>query len=148
MAALTFFVPSERRHKKTGRPLPLPGRNELENEARTNRFKAAQLKKGETERVAWLCRRAMVEQGWRQPPEGVRVAVTLLWSEVNGPESRSSRDQDNITSYQKPLLDGIVLAGAIRDDGQRCIAGFSRNFIRIDKSNPGVLVTLETIGRD
>ena len=44
MASLTFFVPSTRLDSK-GRLLPLPGRNELENTARTNRQKAGKEKK-------------------------------------------------------------------------------------------------------
>lgn len=145
MRSLTFFVPSTRRHRKTGRPLPLPGRNELENDARSNRYAAGAAKREETERVAAICRAAMAEQGWSAPPEGVRVEVSLVWSEVHGRESHSARDQDNITAYQKPLLDGLVMAGAIADDDQRHIAGCSRNYLRVDKENPGVLVELAEI---
>ena len=145
MASLVFFVPSARRDKK-GRPLPLPGRNDLENDARANRYVAGKLKREETERVALICKTAMAQQGWEAPDAGVRVEVTLLWSEMHGPENRSRcRDQDNISAYQKPLLDGIVAAGAIAGDGPGFIAGFSKNYLRIDKENPGVLVTLETL---
>lgn len=145
MASLSFFVPSTRLDKK-GRPLPLPGRNELENDARANRYKSAGEKSGETERVARICKAAMTQQGWKRPPDGVRVEVTLLWSEMYGPDVKNRcRDQDNITAYQKPLLDGIVKAGAIAGDGPGFIRGFSKNYLRYDRQNPGVLVTLETV---
>ena len=145
MASLTFFVPSTRLDSK-GRLLPLPGRNELENTARTNRQKAGKEKKDETERVKEICEAAMAEHGWEMPPDGVRVEVTLLWSEMYGPDVKNRcRDQDNITAYQKPLLDGIVKAGAIAGDGPAYIKGFSKNYLRYDRQNPGVLVTLETV---
>lgn len=135
---LTFFVPSTRKDDK-GRPKAHPGMNELISDARTNRFKSADEKKKDTKRVMDICSDAMSEQGWTMPPTGTKVEVTFLWSEVN-----ANRDQDNITAFQKPLLDGIKEAGAIADDSQKCIRGCSKNFIRYDRYNPGVLVTLET----
>ncbi len=136
MTSLEFFVPSERIDKR-GRPAPLPGANTLFDANRENRYGGAALKKRETYRVAAIAKAEARFHKWRRP--GGKVRVVLEWHEVN-----RRRDQDNITAYQKPLLDGLVLAGILANDDQRHIEGCSTNTIVIDKANPGVLVRVET----
>lgn len=51
------------------------------------------------------------------------------------------RDPDNLRSSSKWILDGLVAAGVLPDDGWDEIAGFSDTW-RVDKAKPGVLVTI------
>jgi Holliday junction resolvase RusA-like endonuclease len=111
-------------------PGPLPGRNEAEKAARTNRYQAAKLK------FDWTlqCQCAMGGTGKKFD----RVNVELIWVEAN-----RRRDPDNIMGGIKYVLDGIVKAGILKNDGWAQIASIENKFET--GINPGVWVTLEPI---
>ena len=88
---------------------------------------------GRTHIAESYARDAARQAGWKAP-DGT-VAIGLTWVEKD-----RRRDQDNVTSGQKFLLDGLVEAGVIRDDSQRYVPQPSVNRIATDKDNPGVWV--------
>lgn len=84
-----------------------------------------------TEEIAWLCKAARI------PPLG-RVSIKITWYEPD-----RIRDPDNISGGgTKPILDGLVMAGVMRDDGQRYVTGISHAW-GVDKQRPRVVVEIE-----
>ena len=133
--SLRFFVPCMR--GRDGRPRPHPGTNELVNTAMRNRFAYASLKREYTEHAMGYALEAASRQGWRAPSG--RVAVSCTWVERD-----RRRDPDNVEGGVKWLLDGIVRAGALKDDSQRYVASVSHSYT-VGKHSPGVYVTLEAV---
>jgi len=122
-------------------PGTFPGLNDVIKTARGTRGRgsimgAARQKAQHTERVAWQailqCRKAF---SFNKP-----VFVEFLWIE----QSRR-RDPDNIASAKKFILDGLVKAGVLVNDGWSQIAGFSDSWT-VDKTKPGVQVTITEVG--
>jgi len=110
-------------------PGPLPGRNEAEAAARSNRYKAAKMKHD------WTLHCQCAVCGNCKPFD--RVKVNLIWVEKN-----RRRDPDNIMGGIKYVLDGIVNAGILKNDGWKQIASIENKFET--GINPGVWVTLES----
>lgn len=106
----------------------LPSLNEYVAAERTNRFKAAAMKRRETERV----RDAALAQGC--PRFEGPVTVRFLWVEPN-----RRRDLDNVAFAKKFVLDGLVAAGVLGGDGQRFVVGLQDTF-EVDPARPRVLV--------
>lgn len=105
-----------------------PSLNEYVAAERANRFRAASMKRRETERV----RVAAAAQGF--PHFEGPVAVRFLWVEPN-----RRRDLDNVAFAKKFVLDGLVAAGVLDGDGQRHVAGFVDLF-EVDPARPRVVV--------
>lgn len=63
-----------------------------------------------------------------------RVWVAFEWREKD-----RRRDPDNIAAAKKFILDAMVTAGVIENDGWKQISGWSDRF-SIDKKHPGVAV--------
>ncbi|MBN2561647.1 MAG: hypothetical protein JXQ75_12030, partial [Phycisphaerae bacterium] len=80
---------------------------------RSNKYAAAKAKRGETETcmVCALERRMMLD-GIGLPP----YAVTCIWF-----RSLRKKDPDNIAFAIKFILDGLVAAGVLENDGWRQI---------------------------
>jgi hypothetical protein len=113
-------------------PGPLDGMNEIIAKAKGHGGRGygySSHKKAETARIAKLAKDANL-----QPME--RVRIDFEWR-----EERRQRDPGNIRVGEKFVTDGLVAAGVIPGDGWRYIAGFSDTW-RVDKSRPGVLVTI------
>ena len=117
MKSFSFFVPG-----------PLPGRNEQEAAARGNRYAAASMKKAWTERVYQII------VGCLPVPKFEKVVIVLHWFEKD-----RRRDKDNIFGFVKYLLDGMVKAGLIENDGWKHVENFV-NIWGVNKENPGVFV--------
>lgn len=94
---------------------------------------AAQIKRSETARVLAACRACGVP-----PVSDYPVWIGFAWGISN-----LRRDPDNIRFAAKFILDGMVRAGILRDDGAAEIAGFSYDAFRVTDP-PGVLVTIYT----
>jgi Holliday junction resolvase RusA-like endonuclease len=62
--------------------------------------------------------------------------VSFAWHEKN-----RKRDPDNIMSAQKFILDALVEAKILPDDGWDEVLGLTHTF-SVEPANPGVLVTL------
>ena len=115
-------------------PGPLPGMNELIKAAKGYRGRGigyANLKRKWTDTVALLARAAKL-------PRLDRVAISFEWHE------RTKRhNPDNIAAGgHKVILDGLVKAGVLRNDGWSEIAGFSDTWCVSRKA--GVWVVLDS----
>lgn len=132
MSRLEFFVPFQK--GRDGKPRPHPGTNELVEARGINRYAYAGLKRTYTRLAMSYAYEAAAKARWRAPEGPVRVL--LEWREAN-----RRRDPDNVRGGCKWLLDGIVKAGALRNDSQRYVAEIYDRFT-VDKENPGVMVAL------
>jgi len=118
--------------KKLVIPDRMPGLNKVLGRANANRYAGGKLKKEWTERVAWECKTQDI--GKLNEP----VELEFRWFEPN-----RKRDPDNFTSAgRKLLLDGLQMAGCLRNDGWKNIAGFSDKW-SVDKDNPRVVVIIK-----
>ncbi len=114
-------------------PGPLPGTNEVIGAARSNKYASSKQKKEYTELVAWKAREAKL-------PKMQRIDIAFHWYE---PSKR--RDKDNISGGAKFVLDGLVQAGVIENDGWKQI-GDILHFFAVDKANPRVEIEITEIG--
>lgn len=96
-----------------------------------NRYESAKIKREETERVVLECYNLRGVKPSKYP-----LKVTFHWYCPN----RKS-DPDNIAFAKKFILDGLVEAGMLQNDGWKQIASLS-DFFHIDKANPRVSVSL------
>lgn len=94
-----------------------------------NRYKGAQIKKVETNRVMWECRSL---DGIVDYP----VSIKFTWIRKN----RKS-DPDNIAFAVKFILDGLQQAGILHQDTWFAIKRISHEF-KVDKYNSGVEVEI------
>lgn len=63
-------------------------------------------------------------------------------------EKNHKRDIDNVSSWaHKSILDSLVVGGVLENDGWKQIASIQDNFY-VDKENPRIEITLETIERE
>ncbi len=63
-------------------------------------------------------------------------------------EKNHKRDIDNISSWaHKSVLDALVVGGILENDGWKQIISIQDNF-SVDKDNPRIEITLETIERE
>lgn len=111
-------------------PGRLPGLNEIIDAAKQGKGRYqpyALMKEKYTEMITWLAKKL---------PTYERVALIITWHE---PDRR--RDPDNIMTGQKFILDGLVQAGTIPNDGQRHIQGILHRF-DVDRKNPRVEVEI------
>lgn len=112
----SFFVPG-----------PLPGMNEYAGTKTRWHYKRMKSEWGATIRY-------YIKQEKLQPM--ARAEIKFLWIEKD-----RRRDPDNIMSAQKFVLDAIVTAGLMNNDGWNQIEGIAHRFQVAGKGdNPGVLV--------
>ena len=91
-------------------PLP-PNLNQIINQARTNRYKSAGIKKQWTNKIAAIADRDL------EPIEG------KVWVAVESSFARSNSDPDNaLASILKFGLDGLVKAGILEGDSIKTIS--------------------------
>jgi len=114
-------------------PGRMPGLNEIIGVARANRFASASQKHKWTAVCAKAAREAAI------PAIARPVRVRICWFEPN-----VRRDPDNIEAAVKFILDGLVEAGILEDDGQKNIIDIT-HVVAPDKANPRVVVELEEV---
>lgn len=110
----------------------LPGFNEIIEASRANKYVAAEQKKEYTDLIAWTAKAAGI-------PYMERIDVAIHWYEPN-----RRRDKDNISAGIKFVLDGLVKAGVIKNDGWKQI-GDILHFFDVDRRNPRVEVEITEI---
>lgn len=111
----------------------LPGRNELIKADRRHWAEGGKLKKQATDLVAWEAAIQHIK------PVG-KCHITIQCFE---PDMR--RDSDNVqTGAVKPILDGLKLAGVIKDDSRKYVR-LTMLPVEIDRENPRVEVWIEDI---
>ena len=106
----------------------LPSLNEYIRVERGNKYAAAKVKKEWTEAVAWQVKGIPQVKG--------PVMVKCSWYVKD-----KRKDPDNVSFGVKGLLDGLVLAGVLPDDGYEWIRGIGHWFF-VDKERPRVEVEL------
>jgi Holliday junction resolvase RusA-like endonuclease len=111
-------------------PGRLPGLNELISNDRGNKFAAAKEKKTLTAWVAALARKQC-------PFIFIRtVEITFAWYEKD-----ERRDIDNVAAAgTKVILDGLVEASVLHDDGRKYVRAIHHLFPAPDKTNPRIEV--------
>lgn len=110
-----------------------PSLNDYVAAERTNRIAGAMMKRRETERA----RLAAIVQA--VPRFSGPVVVRFLWVEPN-----RRRDLDNVAFAKKFVLDGLVAAGVLDNDGQSHVAALQDSFA-VDPSHPRVVVEVEDV---
>lgn len=96
---------------------------------RSNKFAASSIKKTETTGVAWQCK---LKEKIKEYP----VHIDFHWY------TKDLRvDPDNTAFSRKFILDGMVQAGILENDGRKQISGFSDTFY-VDKLNPRTEVVI------
>lgn len=108
----------------------LPSLNEYIAAERTNRFKAAKMKRDAEERVMWAARSQL--RGRIKTP----CVMAYKWIEKD-----TRRDKDNIAFARKFIQDALVKGGYLENDGWRQIARFTDDF-DVDKANPRIEVEI------
>lgn len=106
--------------------------NEYINVERTPRrgaTMAAKIKRYETQRVQYSAHDVA-------PVKKYPVRIKMTWFCPDG-----RHDPDNIAFAKKFILDGLVHAGILVNDGWKQVRGFSDEF-EIDADNPGVQVEI------
>lgn len=113
-------------------PGVLPGLNEYIRAERTNKHKAAAMKR-QTEHVIGHMIQSQLRGVWFNSP----VVMRYTWVEPN-----RRRDKDNIAFARKFIQDALVRSGIIQNDGWNHIEHFTDDFT-VDKNNPHVEVVIE-----
>ena len=112
----------------------LPGLNDLISAERTNRYRAAKLKRDAEELVLWSAKASL--RGKIPTP----TIMHYLWLEPN-----RKRDKDNISSFgRKVIQDALVKGGYLKNDGWNDIQGFTDEF-GVDAKNPRIEVIFEEV---
>lgn len=112
----------------------LPDLNTYIDLERANRHAATSLKADWTRGLAWQFR-AMALTPREEP-----VRVRCVWYTPN-----RRKDPDNVAWAKKLILDALVVAGVLLNDGRRNVAGFQDDF-GVDAEHPRVEVTLAEEG--
>ncbi len=97
---------------------------------RGNRYAAAAIKEEETRSVYWDCKAQKVPRFFNP------VFLEFHWYCKN-----MRKDPDNVAFSKKAILDGLVLAKVLQDDGWKEIRGFCDRFF-VDSENPRVEIII------
>ena len=100
-------------------PFPLVTLNTYINAERRNKYMAASIKKKATEK----CRLMFLGKKYKTP-----IELEIMWVQKD-----KRKDVDNIAFAKKFILDGMVEAHAIPNDGQKHVTGFRGEHILIGK---------------
>jgi hypothetical protein len=116
-------------------PGPLPSQNDMIAAAKGFRGRGigySTMKKLWTLEAARAAQRAGL-------PLIARGRFTLIW---HGESQR--RDPDNISAGIKFILDGLVVAGILENDGWAQVSSIAHEFV-LDKERPGVEVVIDPV---
>lgn len=109
----------------------LPNLNDYITAERSNRYKAASMKKQCESIVRHACRSLGKWQAEKP------VYMIYRWYEPN-----KRRDKDNISSFGRKIIqDALVKAKVLKNDGWNDIIGFEDKF-HVDKKNPRIVVEI------
>ena len=108
----------------------LSSMNKVIGANRSNRYIGARLKRASTEMVAYYC----LAQNLKPFKNKIDLNITFKCKDRR-------TDKDNIISTTKFILDGLVLAGIIPNDGWSEIGDLNYKF-SVDKENPQTIVEM------
>lgn len=111
-------------------PGELPDLNEIIKVSKIHYGAYSKLKKDNTNKVTWLA---------KQLPKMDKIDLNITWYCKN-----RRKDKDNIAVGIKFILDGLVKAGTIKNDGWKQVNDFSHNF-KVDKKNPRIEVEIKEV---
>ncbi len=112
-------------------PGEMPGMNEIIEAAKKHHMKYAEMKKVNTEVVAYTAKHIHKMS---------RIFLNITWYCKN-----KKKDPDNIAAGgTKFICDGLVQAGVLENDGWAQIEGFSHSF-KIDKNNPRIEIEIREV---
>lgn len=112
-------------------PFLLPNLNDYIKAERTNKFKAAALKRETENAIIIFIKDQLSTISIKEP-----VTMHYTWFERN-----RRRDKDNVAFAKKFVQDALVGANVLQNDGWDNITGFTDNFF-IDAKNPRVEVLI------
>ena len=113
-------------------PCELPALNQVLDAGKAHWSRYAKLKKEYSTLVSILAKIQL-------RPVQERVRIGFRWY------CRDRRkDPDNICSAKKFVLDGLIAANILKNDGWKQVASFSDNF-KVDAVNPRIEVTISEI---
>lgn len=118
-------------------PGQLPGLNEYVSAERTNRYKAASLKRQTEQRIQYAVKLQARGKRFTKP-----VIMRYRWYEKN-----RKRDKDNVAFAKKFVQDALVHSGVLENDGWKNIDHFTDEFF-VDAQNPRVEVEIEEADED
>ena len=111
----------------------LTDQNNYFSAERTNRFAAATIKKNNT----WACELAA------RHLKSIGKTPFKLIIDWFAPNQR--KDPDNLAFATKFILDGLQCAGVIDNDGFKNVRGINHRTFEVDKINPRIEITIETV---
>ena len=112
-------------------PGELPGMNKIIADSKSHYKKYSSMKKQYTELVAWCSK-------GKGPFKRIDLDITYYCKDRR-------RDPDNIVGGgNKFVLDGLVAAGVIKNDGWKEINSITTK-CEVDKNNPRVLITIKEV---
>lgn len=114
-------------------PGRLDGLNEYTRANRANRYKGADMKRANQEKVNWCIKASGIE------PFKSTVRISVTWIEPN-----MKRDPDNVRFGIKFILDALVEMGIIPDDTQKYVRGISDKFL-VNRQDPRIIVEIEEV---
>lgn len=121
--------------KKIVIPGDLPDLNTIIEESKRGRGKWQpynEIKQANTNKVAWIAKAAIKDKL-------EKIDLEITWICKN-----KRKDKDNIMAGTKFILDGLVVAGVIKNDGWKEIGDISHKF-KVDKNNPRVEVEITEV---
>lgn len=110
------------------------GLNEYVSAERTNRYKAASLKRQTELRIQYAIKAQAKGIRFAKP-----VTMRYRWYEKN-----RKRDKDNVSFAKKFVQDALVHSGVLENDGWKNIESFTDEFF-VDAQNPRVEVEIEEV---
>lgn len=113
-------------------PGELPGLNEIIEMSKIHWGEYANEKKYLTENIALLAK-SKIKQKYE------KVNLTFVWYCKN-----KRKDKDNIIAGQKFIIDALVLAGVIKNDGWNEIGNIF-HFFEVDDKNPRIEVIIKEV---
>lgn len=118
-------------------PGRLPGLNEYIAAERSDRYKAAKLKRDTEQRIRLAAKIQLRGIHFHGP-------VIMHYTRV---ERDCRRDKDNIAFAKKFVQDALVQAKILENDGWKEIKHFTDDFA-VDKKNPHVEIRIEEVSRN
>lgn len=110
-------------------PGELPTLNEMIDEAKIHWNNYREQKEDHTEAVAWEAKRAKLPY-----IPAVKFEITYF-------RKTKAYDPDNIAAGKKFILDGLVEAGVLKNDGWKQVKGWTEEW-EVDRDNPRTEVVL------
>lgn len=111
-------------------PGELPAMNEIIKAAKSSPYVYSRLKKDNTNTIAWLSKN--------------KPNMRRIWLNITYVCANRKKDPDNIAVAKKFILDGLVAAGVIPNDGWNEIAGWKEDF-EVDKKDPRIEIVIEEV---